>query len=323
MKLVIRRFYIHVLFLLTTAAVIAQPTVEATTAPTTAENSLLWKITSDKQTTPSYLYGTIHMIPAEDYALREEVTEVFATADEVVFEIDMDEMNNPMAMMGIMSKMYMEGGKTIKDLLDSAEYAMVNDHFSSKGLPMFAMERIKPMFLSVLAGIDMEGMKPGESSGGGMPGMNLGEGMKSYEMEFTEMARAAEKPIAGLETMEFQMSIFDSIPYEAQAKMLVESVRAEVEGTDDNINDLDAMVKLYLEENIVEMVGMVAQDSEMAEFEDVILIQRNRNWIPIMAEMMADRTLFFAVGAGHLAGEEGVVALLRQEGYSVEPIFAK
>ncbi|MEM1214446.1 MAG: TraB/GumN family protein [Bacteroidota bacterium] len=309
--------------LLWTVSLVAQPAkvAEPSLAPTAEENCLLWKISGEELSTPSYLYGTIHMIAADDYVLRPEASTAFAQAERIVFEIDMDEMNNPMAIMGLMSNMYMPDGLTVKDLVDSAEYAMVSQHFDRKGLPMMALGRMKPMFLSVLVGMDMNDMQA--NGKGGLGGLDLGDGIKSYELEFTQMATAAGKPTDGLETLAFQMSIFDSIPYPAQAQMLVESVRSEVEGTDDDINDLDKMTELYLNEKIVEMVGMMQEEASIAEFEDILLEKRNRNWIPKMTKMMTEAPVFFAVGAGHLAGEVGVIALLRQAGYTVEPVFAE
>ncbi|MEL7222816.1 MAG: TraB/GumN family protein [Bacteroidota bacterium] len=302
----------------------AQPPVEAPPAvevvksnyaPTSDDNYLLWEISGKNLTTPSYLYGTIHLIPEEDYFLSETTQKAFDSSQRIAFEIDTEDMMNPASMMGLMSKMYMNDDLTLADLLEEEEYKMVADHFEEMGLPMMFMGRIKPMFLSILAGQDMESMKPGE--GGGMGSM-MGEGMKSYELELTERAKELEKPIVGLETAEFQMSLFDSIPYDAQAKMLVDAIENDANAAEEE-NMLDEMVELYKQQNIVAMVEMMGEEEAgIGGFEDLLLLQRNRNWIPVMEELMAKEKVFFAVGAGHLAGEEGVIALLRKAGYKVE-----
>ena len=140
----------------------------------------------------------------------------------------------------------------------------------------------------------------------------------SYEMEFMEMAKPKKKEMAGLETIEYQMSIFDSIPYKAQAQMLVESIQAGDAGSD----ELDEMVKLYKDQDLAGMQKMFkSEEGGIGEYEDVMLTNRNRNWIPIMGKMMTEKITFFAVGAGHLGGETGVINLLRKEGYSVRPLF--
>jgi uncharacterized protein len=308
-------FQILVFFTVTLAA---QPAAVTSYAPTTAENFLLWKISGQGLQAPSYLFGTIHMIPAENYLLSEPTQKAFDKSNRIAFEIDTEDMMNPAAMMGLMSKMYMNNDTSLADLLPAEDYQLVADHFDEIGLPMVFMGRIKPMFLTVLAGEGMQNAKPGA---GGMGAM-MGEGIKSYELELTERAKTQEKPIVGLETAEFQMSLFDSIPYTAQAQMLLEAIKSEQDDSDDATDTtMDKMIELYTTQDIVGMQGLMDDDSAggMGGYEDLLLLQRNRNWIPVMQGLMAKETVFFAVGAGHLAGEEGVIALLRKAGYTVEP----
>jgi uncharacterized protein YbaP (TraB family) len=198
----------------------------------------------------------------------------------------------------------MEDGKTLRDLLNDEDYKVVSEHFDKIGMPLFMLERIKPMFLTVLASGDMS---PGS--------LNSGE-MLSYEMEIMKLAEDSKKKMGGLETMEFQMSVFDSIPYEAQAKMLVESIKSTNAGDE----EFEKMMQLYLNQDINGMVEMMGDEEGIGQYEDLLLVTRNKNWIPVMGEMMKQQPTFFAVGAGHLGGKMGVVALLRQEGYTLEPV---
>lgn len=283
----------------------------AAQAPTADENALLWKISSDNLPTHSYLFGTIHIIPEENFLLTEVTQKAFDSSARIAFEIDTEAMMNPMGMMALMSKMYMNNDTTLKDLLTEADYKRVDEHFTDMGLPMVIMGRIKPMFLSIMAGQDMK------AGAKGMPSM--GEGSKSYEMELTTRAQAQEKPIVGLETAAFQMSLFDSIPYAAQATMLMEAIDSEGDNSADAM--LEKMVELYTSQNIVGMQELMhADEAGLGGYEELLLLKRNRNWIPIMEKLMMQERVFFAVGAGHLAGEEGVIALLRKAGYELTPI---
>ncbi len=318
MKLLFRLLVLEVLVFLS-VVLSAQPSTEKY-APTTDENKLLWEITGNGLAAPSYLFGTIHMIPSGDFFLTEGTKSAFGQSTRVAFEIDTEEMTNPAALMGLMGKMYMANDTSLSDLLSDEDYTLVSKHFEELGLPMMFMGKIKPMFLTVLAGQDMKDMKPGE---GGLGGMLGGDGMKSYELELTDMAKTAEKPIVGLETAEFQMSLFDSIPYKAQANMLVETIRSEQEATEEEKEDgaLDRMIELYTTQDIVGMQTMMSDDpAGIGGYEELLLLKRNRNWIPVMENLMAEETVFFAVGAGHLAGEEGVIALLRKAGYTMTPV---
>jgi uncharacterized protein YbaP (TraB family) len=288
----------------------AQPAASSSFAPTTEENSLLWEISGPGLSAPSYLFGTIHMIPEEHYALSEATQTAFAASGTIAFEIDTEEMTNPMAMMGLMNKMYMANDTSLADLMSAEDYAFVEEQFNEKGLPMFLLKRVKPMFLTVLAGEDMSSFDP----------MANDEAIKSYELELTQMAKTQEKPIVGLETAEFQMSLFDSIPYRDQADMLLETLRSEADST--GMGALDRMIELYVSQDIVGMQSMMKEEEAggIGDYEELLLLKRNRNWIPVMSNLMAEGTTFFAVGAGHLAGEEGVIALLRAAGYTLKPI---
>ena len=283
----------------------ATTSAAVSTAPTAAENALLWRISGKGLPTASYLYGTIHMIGKNDFFLTDSTRSAIDRAKLVTFEINMEDMMNLPAQMGLMMKSFMAGGKSLSDLLSKEDYELVKAHFDKQGLPLFLFERMKPMFLTVLADTDM--------SGGG-----LGDDgdMVSYEMKIMDIAEQQKKKMGGLETAEYQMSMFDSIPYEEQAQMLVESIKSS--GAENS--QFDDMVKLYKNQDIVGMGTMMGEDESIGGHEDLLLNQRNRNWIPIMGDMMLAQPTFFAVGAGHLGGESGVVSLLRQAGYTVQPV---
>lgn len=274
-------------------------------APTAEENSLLWQITGNELTDTSYLFGTIHMIGKDDFFLTDQMKDAIKNSKMVTFEINMEEMTGLASQFALLSKAYMNDNLTLKDLLSEEEYALVQKHFNEIGMPLFFFERMKPMFLTVLSDMDMSPQA-----------MSSGE-IVSYEMEIMQMAKARDLKMGGLETAEYQMSMFDSIPYKAQAKMLIESIKSENDGDE----QFAEMVKLYKNQDLVGMSQMISGDEEgLGNFEDVLLVQRNKNWIPIMGEMMTEQPTFFAVGAGHLGGEFGVVSLLRKEGYTVIPL---
>lgn len=290
----------------------AQPEAAAGHIPT--EKALLWEISGKDLQKPSYLFGTIHIIKKDDYFFTPTMEKALMSTDGVAFEIDMEDMSDLSKIMGMMSSMYMKDDQTLRDLLNDEDYEKVNAHFKEMGLPLAFLERIKPMFLSMMAGggEDMMGFSmDGESN----------SSMVSYEMQLMDMAKKGEKDITGLETMEFQMSLFDSIPYDAQAKMLLASIDAEGQ-SEEGENQLDMMVRLYKAQDIQGMQNIMSDEPDaLGGYEDLLLQKRNHNWIPIMSDMMSEKPVFFAVGAGHLGGEEGVISLLRQAGYTVEAVI--
>ena len=272
---------------------------------TSLEKALLWKISGNELTTPSYLFGTIHIIPSDEFFLPNGTLEALGAAKKVVFEIDMADMNDMGKQMGLLSKAFMNDDLTLKDLYTEKEYTIVKNHFEKMGIPLFFMERMKPMLLTVFASGDID---PSDLQNGKA---------KSYEMEFFEMAKDSKKETGGLETIEYQMSIFDSIPYDEQADMLLETIEMGDEASD----SMDEMIKIYKDQDIEGMQAMFKEEgNEIEGHEDVLLVNRNKNWIPIMSEMMNTGTHFFAVGAGHLGGPFGVIHLLKEAGYSIVPV---
>ena len=297
------------LFLLAIQSILFVSCSGAQSASKTEEalpQSLLWKIERSDLPEPSYLFGTIHIIPKDDYFLPTGLEEAFDKSGDIVFEIDMDNMSDIGSLIGLMSSLLMKDGMTISKLLSDEEYKEVSEYFESMGLPMFLLNKVKPMFLSMLAEVNMD------------PASMQSDEIMSYEQELYQKAQETNKEVGGLETMKYQMSLFDSIPYKDQAKMLLEAVR----GTSLESDMFEETVALYRSQNIEAMVEMVgsSEDGEDSTYESVLLHNRNQNWIPVMSKMMASGPVFFAVGAGHLAGSSGVIALLKKQGYKLTPL---
>ena len=285
---------------------LAPATVDSLAVKDTIDrNSLLWEVSGNGLEKPSFVFGTIHMIDKKDFIFTEAMEAAFLASEFITFEIKLDDMTNMTSQMSMMMKAFMEGGKTLKDLVSDEDYKLIEEHFAKVGLPLALLERMKPMFLSALASGDISPDK-----------MSSGE-IVSYEFKLMDKAKAQNKPIGGLETIEFQMGLFDQIPYEAQAQMLVEGIKND----DASRDQFKEMVELYKNQDLEGMQRMVSSDEEgFGKYEDVLVVKRNEAWIPLMQESMSAQPTFFAVGAGHLAGEKGVIRLLEKEGYTLKPI---
>lgn len=299
------------------AAPASAPTYDASfQVPTANDTSLLWSITGEGIERPSFVFGTIHMIPAEDYFLESTVVRAINESDEVLFEIDPGEMQNPAVMMSLMSRINMRGDTSLETLLSPARYDSVVTYFTEMGLPPFMLNRMKPMFLSSMVGQELGAGNPLMGGGGNSD-------IKSYELELSKIAEVAGKPIAGLETMEFQLGLFDSVPYTVQAEMLYRAVSDDIasEMTGEG-SPYDEIVAMYLTKSVANMAQMITDESgDFGNFEELLLVRRNESWVPAIAKRLTDTPTVYAVGAGHLGGERGVIALLRAEGYTVEPVY--
>lgn len=269
-----------------------------------AEKALLWKISGQGLKRPSYLLGTIHLIPKEKFGLSEATRQALGQVSRIAFEIDLKEMGGP-GLFKVMHKTFMSGGKTLRDLLSEEDYALVREQASQRSmLPISTLERMKPMFVASM--LESEGDALGNSSR-----------MTSVEMELYRLARKQQLATAGLETIEYQLSLFDSIPYALQARMLVEQLRQQ----NDASGEFARMVALYQQKDLQAMEAMTRESfSDEPIIQEALIYRRNRDWIPIIVRMMREQPTFFAVGAGHLGGAQGVIALLRKEGYRVEAV---
>ena len=279
------------------------------------EKSLLWEVTGGNLKQPSYVFGTIHMIPKADFFLSDSAKAAINRSQKVVFEIDVKDMKNPLKLFGLMNRVMMSDNQTLRDLISAEDYALVERRFDSLGMPLKMFERMKPLFLSSMVDADGAQLDPKADE--------KTQKVVSYELEIMKIAEKQKKETGGLETMQFQVSIFDSIPYKVQADMLVKSVKET--GTTGK-NQFEELVKIYKSQDIDAMSAVIASESgttdeAMSRFETMLILNRNKNWIEPMKKMMAKKPTFFAVGAGHLGGENGVVNLLRKEGFTLKPVF--
>ena len=265
-------------------------------APVT-ENALLWSVSGKGLSTPSYLYGTIHMICKEDFLFSNTLKEKISTSKSIYLELDMDDpsMMMKMATLAIMKD------KTLEDLMSDADYKLVSAYVKdSLGMPMMLFNRMKPITLMSLI---YTKVLPCSST-------------ESYEGKFVELAKAQKKEVKGLETIEDQMGVFDKIPDSVEAQMILEMIRTMPEQR----KQMAQMVDSYKKENIQQLSEQMSESPEWKGFEDILLANRNRNWIAIMESAMKQGSQIFAVGAGHLPGKDGVINLLRQAGYTVTPV---
>jgi uncharacterized protein YbaP (TraB family) len=262
-------------------------------------HTLLWRISGKKITHPSYLFGTMHVLCSKDAALSDSLKSAIAGCDELYFEINLSDMA---AMLNSMKYMRMNDSKKLSDLLKPDEYARVKDYFARHAsmLPFSLLERFKPMLIS---GLVEEQALDCETTDG-------------MELMIMKESRHS-KPINGLETAEFQAGLFDSIPYEAQAKELVNYI----DSSDQNKQMTRQLVDLYNRQDLDGIDELSRkEDGGMSGYMDLLLYARNRKWAKNLDSLLGKKSLLIAVGAAHLPGTGGVIELLRKEGYRVEPV---
>jgi uncharacterized protein YbaP (TraB family) len=265
-------------------------------------NTLLWEVSGNGLKKPSFLFGTFHLLCKDDIHFSDQLNRAIRQCDEIYMELDMDD---PTMMLSGMLYMNMKGGKTLKDLYTPEEYKRLQKYFSdSLKMPLSLLQSAKPYFLVALF----------------YPKMMNCQTPSGVEEELVKMAKEDKKEIKGLETMQFQASVFDSIPYEVQAKELLKNI----DSFSVNKKDFQTMLGYYKNQQLDSITNMMGKSEFGSEkYDNLLLNDRNKNWVVQLKEIMKDESVFVAVGTGHLVGDEGLIRLLKKAGYTVEPIENK
>lgn len=283
-----RRTYILLLLLLTGVCIQAQEQKGA--------KSLLWKISGNGIQKPSYLFGTIHIICKDDYIWTNAMSKSLKQCDEICMEMDMDDPN---ILTKIAYAMVETNGKKLEEYFSTSDYKLVEKYFRdslSINIEMFAT--MKPIVLQTLLTTTSFSC----------------DSSVSYEVKLSEYAKANKVEVSGLETPEEQIKLLEQIPVDSIILDLV----ATAKGVKNDDTIYKAMIDAYIHQDLPQLYELILKAKEEGDNMNVFLDERNQKWIDRMTEHMEQKSVFFAVGAGHLWGENGLINLLRQNGYTVQ-----
>ncbi|AEA45859.1 TraB/GumN family protein [Fluviicola taffensis] len=261
------------------------------------DNSLLYQI-KGKDKKVSYLFGTIHMIPDSLFYFPSKLTKIISKSDEVVLEVA--NLSNQGSLMKLMT---LESGSCFDIFTPEQKDSVINWGANLLGIKPEQFEKgfetRKPFTLLQLS---FQKMMTGK--------------IRMVDMEIETKAQNDKIPVSGLETIEYQLSIFDKMPTKEMAKFILEIVRNPDEGE----KTFQKMVQYYHKQDLESLAKLILESDELGNSSEELLDKRNKNWIPKMEELMKIKACFFAVGAGHLGGPNGVIQLLRDKGYEVTPV---
>jgi uncharacterized protein len=247
----------------------------------------LWSV-ADEDTT-IYLFGTVHALPPEAEWMRPGIAEALAASDTLVTEVELDAASLATMQQTIMLKGTLPQEQTLRGLLTDEQRAKYEAALTRIDLKPETFDRFEPWYAAMMMTM-LPLIKEGYSTEAGVEkvlGTASGEGKKRE----------------ALETVDYQLTIFDTLPQDAQIRYLMEVI----EGNQNIKALLDAIVAEWLEGDADELARLMNEGLTDAELAERLLYARNRNWADWIAERMKrPGTLFMAVGAGHLAGENSV-----------------
>ncbi|MEE8126683.1 MAG: TraB/GumN family protein [Nitrospirales bacterium] len=276
------------------ALVVAQ---ESTVPPA---HHILWKVQSSQNTI--FLLGSIHVLRENNYPLGAPLYEAFEQASTVIFEVDLDELSSPVSQLQMLKKGLYSNGQNLQSVLSKESYQTAKADFASLGLDIKNFHPMKP-WMAATAVMALEMQKLGYDSAYGV------------DRHFFTKAQKAGKEIKGLETVEFQLGLFDNLSGQMQEFFLLQSL--------EDLKDIEVrikeMVDAWTQGNVKDLEGILEGMREYPELFQALVVSRNQKWIPqIEQALQQPEPAFIVVGALHLLGKEGLVAALQDKGYSVE-----
>ena len=261
------------------------------------KSSLLWEISGNGLQHPSYLFGTFHLMCKDDFVISAQLESKIKATKQFYGELKMDD---PQMQSKLMAKMTMQG-KTLQSMFTDADYKRVSESFQKiTGMPLISFDNFKPFLpVSLLA----------------LKSITCSE-IVQPETEFVSVAKKNQLPVLGLETVDEQMDAIDKEPLDSQINDLMKTVL----NFDSVKTEMLHMTAAYNLRDVDSLYSFFKNTGFGLEIEKNLLIDRNRRWVPLISNIIKKEPTFFAVGAGHLGGKEGVVSLLRKQGYTIKPL---
>jgi len=273
------------------------------TAEAAQAKTFAWKATGKGGTI--YLMGSIHVMSESFYPLNPALEAAFKDSDLLVEEVDLAEMLDPMAQMNILTRGMLPSNQSLDKVLSPATLAMVQKATGDLGTAGGPLMRFKPWMLAItLQGMEL--MKAGFD-----PALGL-------DQHFYDQAKAEAKPVQGLETVEYQISRFDTMTMEQQDRMLAETLK-ELATETATVNKLGDAWKAG-DVPAIERIALADLKSDPLMYQR-LLVERNKNWMPKIEALFARKGhALVVVGAAHLVGPDGLIAMLKARGYTVEQL---
>jgi uncharacterized protein len=256
--------------------------------------SLLYEISGNSLKKTSYLYGTMHIRSKQQLPIYEKAKEKLTTCNLYVMELDPSKMNSP----SLLAKLLIPDNKSLKDYLSEKDYDTLSVKFNKiTGFQLMMFEKFQPIMIESILEI-METKNKTDSSD-----------VMMMDMELSSLAAKNSITTKGIETPMEQVDAMLRIPIEDQIKMLLAGLKDSSQNTEDLYakNDIDT---LYLS-----TVSGMTTSAQTA-----LITDRNINMANRIDLLMKKQSIFIAVGAAHLGGEEGLVNLLKRKGYTLKEI---
>ena len=277
-----------------------------------AQAQLLWKVTGNGLNRPCYIMGTHHMAPSSMIDNIRGIDAAIDGCDIVVGEVEKDSLMSKEVQSRMAQAMIAPADSTLSSLLSPSEYSIVervfNKYFGTLGVKLSQMNSLKPNAIST----QMQAMQAIKY----FPNFNAND---LIDVAVQTRANDAGKPSAGLESIQEQIDLLFNGSLKEQAKGLVETCKQDEFFQTQSV----ALADAYMAQDLDKLLSVMTDATiggESEEQMEALLYSRNRVWVEKLKKMMPERACLVCVGAGHLPGDQGLLQLLRNEGFTVVPM---
>jgi uncharacterized protein YbaP (TraB family) len=286
-----------------TTAVATSPAAGDSAAPKIQADPAIWVVKGPHATV--YLFGTVHAMKPNIAWHTPRVTTAMDASQTLVEEIpNMDPQEQAAKIQPLMQQFGMDPDHPLSTKLTKEDLALLDTAVKEAGLPgESALEPMRPWVANLMVSV-LPILKAGYDPNNGL------------DVQLNKEFKDKGKPLAGLETMEFQIHLFSDM---AQAEE-VDALHVSLHKVNTAVADLDTIVSAW-EKGDVEAIAKIENDSfvkESPELYQTLVVKRNKAWTEKLDAMLkGDGVTFVAVGAAHLAGPDAVVKMLEAKGYTV------
>ena len=252
--------------------------------------------------TALYLLGSVHLLTPEAGKLPAAVDSAFANAKIVGFETSIDSLQQRAA--ELLAKARYANGATLRSSLSPEHVTAIDSIMHLYGLSIAQLNAYKPWFVGLAMSqlvMQRAGFQP----------------QYGVDVQLNQRARDAGKTILGLESVDFQLNLFDSMTPADQELMLLKD-----KGPAEDAKALELMKSAWLAGDPARLDSLVrTSDAFSPTLQAALVTNRNRSWIPQLEALLGGKDdALVVVGAAHLVGDQGVLALLRAKGYKIEQL---
>jgi hypothetical protein len=263
-----------------------------------------WHV-SDERGGELWLLGSVHLLRAEDHPLPPIVDELYASADALAMELDLDDIDPVATQAQMLGAATLQPATSLQDVLGEAMYAAARDKARGMNVDLDLLSRFKPWLVAITL-------------------MELGMSNQGFRQEFgleqylLRQAQNDRKPIHGLESIATQIGVLDSLSFAEQSNLL-EQTLDELDSAGEVMQEL---VRAWRDGRLEDLSQTLMQDFEsFPALYDSLVVARNERWIDSLEELLASpQSHLVVVGALHLVGKHSVVELLTARGLRVTPV---